>query len=64
MTSAADTTAPPTVTTTDPKANPSHIQTVNYGQRNSMPKRSWQWVAKVEVKTDASEFYALALLKA
>jgi hypothetical protein len=66
VTSTADTTAPPTVTRTDPKANSIHHRhgeiIIVKGTAGQNANRSW--VAKVEVKTDAGEFYALAAPKA
>ncbi len=66
MTSTADTTAPPTVTRTDPKANSIHHRhgeiIIVKGTAGQNANRSR--VAKVEVKTDAGEFYALAAPKA
>lgn len=66
MTSTADTTAPPTVTRTDPKANSIHHRhgeiIIVKGTAGQNANRSL--VAKVEVKTDAGEIYALAAPKA
>jgi hypothetical protein len=66
VTSTADTTAPPTVTRTDPKANSMHHR---HGEIIMVKGTAGQndngsGVAKVQVKTDAAESYALAAPKA
>jgi hypothetical protein len=66
VTSTADTTAPPTVTRTDPKANSIHHRDgeIIIVKGTAGQNANGSWLTKVEVKTDAGEFYALAAPKA
>ena len=63
---AADTTAPPTVIRTDPKANSIHHRhgEIIIVKGTAGQNANGSGVAKVQVKTDAAEFYALADPKA